>query len=167
MQKKILHTSQIHSYEILIDEKDFAEIFEAYTTQIMLQDDDKRKSKESISSSQKMIAMSEQWVCEHHRDERTTLHQIENSDQTYWYLMMLIQSIQQIQKRKLIRTLNSYWMKSCDERPMQRRWYSFETLSMKIDLFRDSENTSRTIRIEQSSEYRYMIQNIILYGINL
>ena len=60
MQKRILHTSQIHSYEILIDEKDFAEIFEAYTTQIMLQDDDKRKSKESINSSQKMIAMSEQ-----------------------------------------------------------------------------------------------------------
>ena len=79
---------------------------------------------------------------------------------------MLIQSIQQIQERRLKRTLSSYWMKFFDERPMQRRWYFFETLSMKIDLCHASVNTSRTIRIEQSSEYQSMMRIIRLFGID-
>jgi hypothetical protein len=74
---------QIHSFETLIDEKDSCVIIETYITQNMQSDDDKRKSSVLINSSQKMIAMSEQCLCEHHRDEKTSQHQIENSDQTY------------------------------------------------------------------------------------
>lgn len=88
MQKKIWLILQTVSFETLIDEKDSCVIIETYTTQNMQSDDDRRKSSVLINSSQRMIAMSEQWVCEHHRDEKTIQHQIENSDQTYWYLMM-------------------------------------------------------------------------------
>lgn len=88
MQKKIWLILRTVSFETLIDEKDSCVIIETYTTQNMQSDDDRRKSSVLINSSQRMIAMSERWVCEHHRDEKTIQHQIENSDQTYWYLMM-------------------------------------------------------------------------------
>ena len=88
MQKKIWRILRTVSFETLIDEKDSCVIIEIYTTQNMQSDDDRRKSSVLINSSQRMIAMSEQCLCEHHRDEKTILHQIENSDQTYWFLMM-------------------------------------------------------------------------------
>jgi hypothetical protein len=88
MQKKIWHTSQTVSFETQIDEKDSFATIDTYTTQNLWIADDKRKSSVLINSSQRMIAMSEQCLCEHHRDEKTIQHQIENSDQTYWFLMM-------------------------------------------------------------------------------
>ena len=163
MQKKIWHTSRTASFEIQTDEKDSCVIIEICITQNMQSDDDKRKSSVLINSSQKMIATSEQWVCEHHRDERTIQHQIESFVQICWFSMMLIQSQALIQKRKSTRTLNSYWMKFFDEQRMQHRWYFSETLSMKIDSRRDSENTSRMTRIESQSEFRYMMKNERLF----
>ena len=102
--------------------------------------------------------MSAQWAFEHRRDERTSQHLIENSDLIYWSLMMLIRSTAQIQERRSTRTLNSYWMKFFDERQAQRKWSFFETRFTKIDLFRDSANIFRKIKIEFRSEFRFMIK---------
>ena len=88
MQKKIWHTSRTVSFETLTDENVSFVIIDICITQNLWIADDKRKSSVLINSSQRMIAMSEQCLCEHHRDEKTIQHQTENSDQIYWYLMM-------------------------------------------------------------------------------
>lgn len=114
-----------------------------------------------------MIAMSERCRCEHHQDEKTIQHPIENSDQICLCLMTLIQCRVQIQKRKSTRTLNSYWMKFFDEQRMQRRWFFFETQYMKTDLFPVFVNILQKIKIEKHSEFRYMTKTIRLFETDL
>lgn len=107
-----------------------------------------------------MTAMFVRCRFEHRRDEKTIQHPIENSDLICLSLMMLIRWQAQIQKRKLTRTLNSYWMKFFDEQRAQHRWYFYETQYMKTGLFRDFANTLQKTKTEKQSEFRYMMKTI-------
>lgn len=167
MQKKIWLILRTVSFETQTDEKDSFVIIDICITQNLWIADDKRKSNVLINSSQKMTAMSERCLCERRRDERTIQHQIENSDQICLCSMMLIQWRAQIQKRKSTKTLNSYWMKFFDERQTQHRWYSYETQYMKTDLCHAFVNTSQKTKIEEQSEFRYMMKHEKLFETDL
>nr|DAS81131.1 MAG TPA: hypothetical protein [Bacteriophage sp.] len=56
-------------------------ISETFTTQKAEAEKVRKKSRGQTSSSLRMNAMSEQCHSEHRREERTILHQMENSDQ--------------------------------------------------------------------------------------
>ena len=142
-------------------------IFETFTTQKAEAEKVRKKSRGQTSSSLRMNAMSERCRLEHRREERTTPHQMENSDLISWSLMMLIQSSLARAERRLIADLSSCWMKWSEERLERVRWSSSEMWSMKMDSFRDLRNTSRTIHHEWSSILQSTMKQERSFGIDL
>lgn len=127
----------------------------------------RRRSRGQTNSSLRMNAMWGQCHSEHRREERTILHQMENSDLISWSLMMWIRSSLAAQGKRLIADLSSSWMKWSVERLERVRWFSSEMWSMKTDSFRDSRNISRMIPHGWSSTLQSMMKQERSCGIDL